>query len=232
MVDIGSEISKYASGATDIFLIVVVVVIIGGILTGLMILLMVLKSYKHKVKIRVLTASRKYVVEDSAREVIKDGVTYWKFLKRRDMATAPPPESIELTKKGSFYAECYYTNEGEYVWAKDNLRREQSFDAVTATQRSLLVGRIVQANNRKKRGLLDIISQFTMPLMLLIMVVLILVFWEDIASPSMEIVERADKITASQAIIMEQLARMLTIAASDGAYADLNITQTIQPGGS
>jgi len=81
-------------------------------------------SFKHTIIIRELTSTRKFIARDKAK--IKrnkaDGVEYWYLRNRKVELVSPKPESIEITKKGRFYAECYHDLESGrdsgYSWIK------------------------------------------------------------------------------------------------------------------
>jgi len=234
MVDgLGETVGTIASGAADTLIIVFAAVIGLGILIIAWLLIKDLKDYVHKVKIRVLTSdgSPIYVIEENAKTVKENGVNYWKLRKKKDLLTVPPSDATELTKKGKFYAECYWSEKEGYQWIKDNPIKGSGFDAFPTTEKALLVQRIVNAHSRKKKGILEVLQQLVAPIVLILLFVLVLVFWEDIAEPTIKVLEQSARITESQSVITQQQARITAVLVGQAEAGTLNLEQNINPEG-
>jgi len=234
MIDgLGGQVGSIASGAADTILIVISVMIGIGILVIGWLLIKDLRNYVHRVKIRVITSdsSPKFIEEDVAKTIIQDGVPYWKLKKRKELLTVPPSECTELTKKGKYYAECYWSEREGFRWIKDVANPEAAFDAFPTTEKALLVQRIKNAQARKKKGIWDMLQALVTPIVLVMLFVLVLIFWEDIAEPTIKVLNKVESITASQAVIAQQQARITAVLAGQAEAGTLELEQTINPEG-
>lgn len=226
--NLGDMAGKAAGASADVIVILFAGLAFVGLVLAVVLLIKLFKSYKHIVKIRVVTNDRKYIVEDKAREIIQDGVPFWKLKKRKDLLTVPPPEATEITQKGKFFSECYYTEEDGYKWIRDTGNVQTNFKAFTTAQRSLYVQRLRNAMLRKKRGIWDLLQQYVTPIILLTLVVLILIFWQDLYKPIQETQANNVRITASQSDITNQLARITAVLVGKAEAGTLEFEQTIQ----
>lgn len=227
----GDIVGGFATGAADVVMIILAAVFVLAIIVGLIVLIKLFKAYKIDVKIRVVTANRKRIVEDKAREVLIDGVPFWKLRKRKDVLPVPPEDAIELTDKGRLYAECYHTDEQGYTWIVDSNKPDKGFDPFTTVQRALYVQRLKNAQLRKKKGIWDLLQQFITPVILLLLFVLVLVFWQDIAQPTNEVLDKTSSILSSVDRITQQQARIAAVQAGVADPSTLEIQQDISGGG-
>lgn len=223
----GTLAKDAASTSADALIIIFGILVLIGAVIGIIMVFKLFRSYKHIVKIRVITNDRKYVIEDKAREVMQDGVPFWKLKKRKDLLTVPPPEATEITQKGKFFAECYYTEEDGYKWIQDSGNVDKNFKAFTTAQRSLYVQRLRNAMLRKKKGIWDLLQQYVTPVILLVLVVLILIFWQDLYKPVQESQQSNARISQSQAEITQNLARITAVLIGDAEAGTLVYDQTI-----
>lgn len=228
---LGDTASQVAGGAADAIIIIFSILIFVGIIATIFLLVKLVGQYKHFVKIRVITSTRKFIIEDKARDIKIDGVPYWKLRKTKETVQVPPAEATELTKKGQLYAECYWTEEKGYTWITDTGKPEKGFDSFTTVQRSLLVQRLSNARLRRKKGVWEMLQQFITPIILLLIFILILVFWQDIAEPTNQVLEKAGSITAKQAEITNQQARIAAVQAGVADPSTLDVQQTVNDGG-
>lgn len=211
--------------------------------------------HRHKVRIKMLTSTGWQSFHDKAREVRVDGVKYWRLLKRKDIVPIPPAEATEglgrdFLGKPRFYAEAYWSEESDYVWSVDSVNKqnlsekilvdgekksvENPFVPFTTQQRALFVSQLRKAESRRKKSLLDQIAQVAVPVVLVMMFIMVLLFWEDIAKPSKEMaelnnqmMERQNAIAASLADISSQNARVVSALADETRARELQIQQQV-----
>lgn len=226
--NIGEMAGEAAGASADALIIIFGILVLIGAVIGIVMVFKLFKSYKHIVKVRIITNDRKYIFEDKAREVLQDGVPFWKLKKRKDLLTVPPPEATEITQKGKFFAECYYTEEDGYKWIQDSGSVESNFKAFTTAQRSLYVQRLKNAMLRKKKGIWDLLQQYVTPVILLVLVVLILIFWQDLYKPVQESQQANARISQQQAEISQNLARITAVLVGDAEAGTLTFDQTVR----
>jgi len=146
--------------------------------------LMYWTSFKHTVLIREITSTRKFIVTDKARikRDKEDGVEYWQLRKRKAKLISPHSESIEITKKGRFYAECYHDLESGkdagYSWIQD--KGEGEFISYPAEHRALLNARIRRAAERRGKTTFEMVMTIAAVGVPLIALVLVFSFWGDL----------------------------------------------------
>jgi hypothetical protein len=131
-----------------------------------------------------VTSTRKFIVTDKAkiRRDRDDGVEYWQLRSRNVMLVSPRPESVEITKKGRFYAECYHDIEsgrdGGYSWVVDD--GKGTFISYPAEHRALLSARIRRAAERRGRGTFEMIMTIAAISIPLIALIVVFAFWGDL----------------------------------------------------
>lgn len=174
----------------------------------IIILIYVIRQYKHKFRVRELTGGKTRIIDDKAREIKDEGVLKWKLLSRRHIIPVPPSDVIHITKNGSLSVEAYFTQTGEYKYVKDNgINNEMldNFHALSTQDREFYTNEMRKAEEYKKKGIWDILRDSLPFIAILLIFILMLVFWEDIAKPGITIVEKAGEIAKSQ----EETARIL-----------------------
>lgn len=220
-----------------------------GLVAVLVFLIYFILQHKHRVMIKILTDNGSIVVFDKAREVRRDGMIVWKLLKRRHTLTCPPPEARQITKKGKLFASCYYTDDIGYVWGLDTVRnddfrktletkvmingvetlvRRRVFEPANTQQRSLLANEIKEASLRRGQSGWEKFKEMIPALLLVIVVICVFLFWEEIAKPVQQLQQSNAEISKQNAIISEQNARMLVFLFGPGA-SNLSVAQSIPP---
>ena len=219
-------------------------------------------QYRHRVRIRILTAQGSVPYDDKAREVDVDGVPFWKLLKRKHMVPVPTSEAITnigvgpISKKPRYYAEFFWSEELGYVVNIDSVNSKNiqekavkygpnkelvkdAFHPFTPQQRALYVYQLRKAEERKKKSLLDQITAIAVPMVLVFMFILVLVFWEDIAKPAQQsqasaaaMMETNERLLKENAQISAQNARILQVLAGKLDANTLQVAQTIDGGAS
>lgn len=242
---LGSMTQSLTGGASTAVTVVNWIIII-GILGGLGYLIWFILQYKHQAKIKVWTNNGYYYVNDKAREVTKDGVTQWHLWNLRVHASTPPPGARSLSKKGKQVAEGYFTPDTGVVWATDKTTRElieQKFSKMgdakstdpkemekdaelfTTTERAMMIDQIKRAMLRKRKNALEVIGQFAAPIALVIILLLVLIFWGDIAQPVQALQQSNAEISKQNAEISAQNAQMISFLTGQRGF--VNISQTI-----
>jgi hypothetical protein len=216
-------------------------------------------QYRHKVVIRMLTSQGSVPFEDKAREVMIDGVKFWKLLKRKDVVAIPPKKTIvslgkDFFGKPKFYVELYWAEEVGYAPAYDTVSTKNFFERITHTeeggvrrrelgdayyplttqQRALYVHQLEQANARKKKGILDTIRDLAIPIVLVMFMFGVILFWEDIAKPARDMADKnlqmqeANRVLLAQvAEISAQNARIVQAIAGKIEVGELRVQQTV-----
>lgn len=248
-MDFGAVAGQAASAGYDVAMWMVALVVIGAVIFGVWYIL----QFKHRVNLRVMTRHGYYIVQDKARETKVDGVTYWQLFKKREMATVPPPEATNQTQRGKLVADAYWHEETGIVWATDKVTREDfvkmitevtvkdgsmqkqvqdAFQPFTTQERALQSARVTRALMRKKKSLLEAVMQLATPLALVMLVIMVLIFWEDIAKPAKEMGALNVEVSKQNAIISEQNARLLSILAQNGVLkGDVPVNQVVPAAG-
>lgn len=227
-----AKAANVSNGFTEGFLWVLVFGAVGGIIF----LIWWIISHKHVVIVRVKTQTRKYIRVDKAKPVVRRGIPQWHLLKLKRYVTPPPPEAIEITQKGRYHVECYWSDENpEPVWIFDNGTANGFLEPFTTQERALHVEAVTRAALRKKKGWLELIGQLAMPFAFIILIISVFVFWGDLTAPSLEaqkqnakITESQAKITEQQVLLMGEMVRVMGELNLEATKLNMTITQTIE----
>lgn len=153
-----------------------------------------------------------------------------------------------MNNKGKLVAECYFSEDLGVVWAGD-LITEKTFNEKVkvemnrngkpvgvmrevhqpfgTVQRAMLANQIRKAIERKGTSGWEKFQQIIPWLVPVFILIIMLLFWEDIAKPAQQISELNVKVSEQNAIISEQNARILTILY--GPNANITVRQVIPP---
>lgn len=201
------------------------------IILAITLYLMFVANFKHKVRIKEITNGRKIIFDDRAREVEVDGVKFWNLLKKKDIIPVPPPEAIEINHMGKKCVEVYKTEYGDYRFAKDTAKIEEppkeileikdtvkreeglkkwqeenkiidTFHPLTTKQRVILISQIRKAQEKKTKKWQDMILPIAGIAALVVIVVALMIFYEDMGKP---LLAMADRQTTYEAQKTEQL---------------------------
>lgn len=152
------------------------------------------------------------------------GVMYWvSVLGKRTLKTPKPPnKAIEIGRGGRKFAECYRVSEDEFIWVTDEgisirewidehgeTQREyvdvgkdgtyttiDSFKPFSVVQRESIITQFKKAQEmRSKRWTADKIVAMTSIIGLVMLIIMLMVFWSDLAAP---IVKADERITARE----------------------------------
>lgn len=212
-------------------------------------------QFRHTARILILTSNGVVPYEDKAREVKIEGVPYWKLRKRKDILPVPPRESMNslgrdaIFNKPKFYSEMYWSEEHGYIPIQNRVNKENInefingetddvYKPLTPAQRALYTTQLRKAEGRRKKNIWDTIAQMATPLVLAMLFICVLVFWEDIAKPAKDmaamqanLVKENAKVTSELSEISAQNARMIEILARDVDGKLNQINQRVQQEG-
>ncbi len=205
--------------------------VLGGIALSILFLFQWVMSFKHVAILRVVTRNGKYIRRMRAKSRTFRGIHYWQFMIpfKRVLVSRPPKDAIEITKKGRYFAEANVTEENpnEPVWLVDTNKEYGAFQPLTTQERALHVQSMEEAENRRKKGLGEVLIAVAPYATMFLMFALLLVFFGDIVKPSQavldtasEVTKRFESITADQQQIMSDLARILEVS-------DIEVNQRI-----
>jgi len=179
-----------------------------------------MRQFNKKVRLRVLTGTKKIIRDYKAREIVVHGVKYWMILKnpvmlwKGDLLPVPPSDAIEISAKGQMIVEAYFTELGEYQFIEDkgaaNIRTGKDFMPLTTNQRLMLIDQCVKANSKRPLNWTEHIPAIAGVTGLVIMIIVVFVFWENITAPALAAqqtwkgtIDTQAKITADQREIIE-----------------------------
>jgi len=85
---------------------------------GMIVFIVVLLSqYKHKITIRMDTATGKRIKKTIAKEIDNGGK--WKWLWKKKEVIAPPSDCIDMDEKGKLHVDVYLSKDGEISYRRD-----------------------------------------------------------------------------------------------------------------
>lgn len=225
-VDLGGVASSFMDSISQAGGYIIWIIVIGALVGAFLYIF----SFKHRVGVRILTKNGNNLpVPDRAREIRVDGVVYWKLLKRKHIIPVPPAESLVILKPGAkprFYAEFSYSDETGYVPLQYDVTTENfnsklrmmdkgkvvdaPFQPFTSNQRSLYVMQLRKSEQRRKKDILERITALATPLVLVMLVICVLVFWEDVAKPGKEMAELNVQMQEKNLLLLEQITEIST----------------------
>jgi hypothetical protein len=191
----------------DILLIVMilVLVILGGVIFYM---IMQMLTYKHWVQIREIVNGRKRIRNYKAKDYRDaEGGVFWKLkggIKELQLLEVPPNESIEMNNKGKFFVIAYRSPTGDIKYAKDStiaFNDIKEFKPFTSTQRVMLFNQFKKSADRRGKKWTDHLPMIVVGAQILIILVLIAVFMEDVAKP---FISAKELQLQQQTILLEQ----------------------------
>lgn len=156
-------------------------------------------QYKYDVVIKVLTSdgSKKFVIKRKAR-VVKDKknkkIRYFKIFRFKHLYPLPPSTAVEMTHSGRFFVQCYMNELEEISYCKD-VGSPHFFQSMNTNQRMILMDEIEKAAARKPTDWMQYLMPIAGGFMLLIFMIVMFSYWEDIHKPSVQVVQAAGAIT-------------------------------------
>lgn len=179
------------------------------------------RKFNKKVRLRVLTGTKKIIRDYKARELSVDGVKYWQTLKRPfkvwdpgDLMPVPPADAIDIGANGRIVVEAYATETGEYYFISDagdkNIKENKDFKAFATNQRLMLIDQCKKANLKKPLKWTEHIGTIANAISVVILIIVVFVFWDSFTAPALQaqqnhqaIIAEYKEITDNQKEIME-----------------------------
>jgi hypothetical protein len=207
----------------------ILIFLIVGVIVGIIIIVVYIKSFKHTIILKSLAKNRKIISETKWKEFIdNDGIPFLRTLKKvggRKLHPIAPPEAIEIRETGKKFVEAYVTETGEihYIRDKGFIENDTSklLEAFTTKQRSILINQHKKALERKGKSWTELIIPIVGIAALVIMVVSLLIFYDNMAQPLLSMADKQINYEAQvtrQMEIQERMNRNIqTIASHVGA---------------
>jgi hypothetical protein len=235
----GALLNTGASTAYTIFKVVGVLLLVGIIFYYLY----QRKQYKYSIKLKILQNEQFVYYENVAKLKRVDGAPFWFIKGLKELVTIPPAESMYLSTNGRWVAEGYYDRTAGVIWSKDTLSKTEfaklamqiskqrtgkesgtssvdtHYQPMTSTERSLQANQVTKALLRKGKDVWAMIWQLVPVVVLLVLFVLVLIFWNDIAKPVIALEASTAKISEDNGIMQQQnirLYQMLTGGKGNG----------------
>lgn len=214
-----SAIGGFTSSALDLVMYIILLIV----LLALGFYINSILQYKYKVEVIMNTGGKDVAIDDKAKEIKDSSGTYWKLFKLKETIPAPPSEAIYLNNKGNIKSRCIYSKEGSFEWIdatipakKKDSDLHNNFDVLTTKHRSILVNQIIKAEERKKKNWKEYIPMIAGLGAIVILVVCMLIYWEQIVRPVVEVqnnlntmILNINDITQSQAEITHRLEKIM-----------------------
>jgi hypothetical protein len=164
----------------------------------------VISKFKYKVRVREIVNGRKIIIDDKARLIKKDGLEYWKLMKLKDIIPLPPPGAIDITNKGKRVVEVYKNDKGEHFYIEDN-HEAREWQPLTTEERDLLINSIDRAEKRRGKKWTEHLPMIAGLAALVLIVVCLMVFYNDMAKPLLEMGDKYNQGQEIQLKIVEKL---------------------------
>jgi len=213
----------------DILMIVMIftLVLLAGIIAFMFIQLF---TYKHRVQIREVINGRKRIKNYKAKDYKdKDGGVYWKLLgEKKDscLLEVPPNESIEIDNKGKFYVIAYRSSTGDIIFSQDKTNSFDNimdFQPLTSTQRVMLFNQYKKGAERRGKAWTDNLPMIVVGVQVLILIILLAVFIEDVAKPfitAKELQLQQQEISLEQTQILQEMKQDIQRIESNSANGE------------
>lgn len=188
-------------------------------------------SFNIFYRIRELTGDKTRVIDDKAKRIkTKEGIIKWKLRGRNDFVPIAPAEAIHLTKKGKISVEAYYTPEHEYKYIDDEGQEKtrtqepqynylldkgiskntvESFKSLTTADREFYANEERLAQKYIKKSWMDYLLQIVGILALIIIVVCMFAFWEEITKPTLQAQQQNVAVTKLQVEMLQQIKEIM-----------------------
>lgn len=179
------------------------------LIIGILILIRILK-HKHKFRVWERTSSVPVLRDDKAMIYTdKSGVEKIHLLKMKKNAPMPPSDAYGFTNKGKYSWEAYYSHDKgfEYVFPT-NKPYQISVEAMSTNQKQFMMEEYEKADMKKKKRLGEFIAQAAPYAALIIIVLSIFIFWNDITQPTVQMSQQAQKYQSTNLEILQILERM------------------------
>lgn len=159
---------------------------------------------RHTLVLRKVVNNKKVIQRIKFRPVIDGDGTEW-YKAKGKLYKPAPANSIDVTKWGSIWVEAYENENGSITYIEDSHNDGAGFQPLTASDRRLLVQEIRKAESRKRFSIKESIPQLVSIGAAALIVIMLIVFWSDLAEPFQE----RDAMTISYAKIQQEQLEIL-----------------------
>ena len=161
------------------------------------------RGYTNKIRIRQLVGDAYRIVDDIAKVWIDpvDRSKKWKCKKTKYTFGLPPERVLSLSPKGQLCAECYLSPTGEVNWIEHNAS-PKSVTPLETEQRQLIVNEYYKALEKRGKSIWDLISNLAPLLICAVVVIFLMVFYEDMGKPLLAMADKQEAIAETH---LEQL---------------------------
>lgn len=127
----------------------------------------------------------------------KSGIIYWQSIFRGFKNPKPDSKVMDVDKSGRAWAKCYKLGEDQYVWTRDEWEEQEkkspvlkAFVPFSTTDREVLMGQYKKAELKKPTNMWkEVLLPAVAILAPTIMVILLVIYWEDFTSSGKEIAQ-------------------------------------------
>lgn len=221
----GSSLMSGMDAITTMIVYMFIAAFIGAVLFGCLYLL----SFNKPVRVYEETSAGWKYVDTKARQFkTKDGITKWRFLKWiKESHPAPSNDVLFLNSKGKTSAEGIRSMDGNVQWVKRDFKKG-SVEQLSGEEKAMMVQEMRRAEDYKKKKLGDLIRDI-MPFIVLAMILIIfMVFFNDVVQPSVELGEQVKASSALQSESMNKMSEVCLIAFKQNYLG--NGSQVLKPG--
>lgn len=244
MVEVlGTSIGSVAGGMNILSTTIKAIVVVAA-LAGIAWWLWNKRQYKYDIRLKVLKHGTFMTFEDTARQIEVDGTKFWKLRKLKESVSIPPPESITQNILGRFVAEGYYERNIGVIWSRDKMTRQEfeklaeslreknldktaqkivdtTYQPLTSQERALQASQVTKAALRKGKNLWELLWQALPIIISVIFVVIIVIFWDKITQPTLDVARTNAEIVKTLEKVQQQNLRfydMLTKGQGNGTH--------------
>lgn len=184
--------------------------LIAGVVIGLIIFMLNLAKYKHRVIVKILGKHGKIIVTDKAKEVKQKGRKYWRLLKLKENIPIPPESAFQITNKGKVFVEAYKTPQGEFIYVDDdtNIKSEDIIkNPLQSSDIEFYVSQQELSNQYKTNTWKDLIPQLLPYMFFIVFMVIIFAFWGQIMQPAKDMTTNLARSFEQSSKVMEEQRR-------------------------
>lgn len=191
----GSSLMSGMDALTTMFIYMFITAFVGAILFGCIYLL----SFKIPVRVYEKTNAGYTYIDTKARQFkTKDGVTKWRLLKWiKETHPAPDNDLIFLSSKGKPSAEAIRERGGFIQFVKRDLTGERP-TVITGEEIQMTVNEMRRAEEYKKKKFSDILKDIFPYIVLAMILIIFMVFFNDVVQPSMDFGVQLKSVAESQ----------------------------------
>lgn len=159
-----------------------------------------LQYLKVKYVVRRVADNRVIVTIDRCRIIKKKGEPIkWKLKKLKDFVPVPPDEAIEITAFGRYFVEAYYTEQGEYVYIKDQFQTKKgdlgSLYPVQNTDKEFYIQQQQEGKKYDSKKLSEALLQLAPVMAIILILVLFMIFFDKVVGPTISMAEQLSSVS-------------------------------------